>query len=405
MEIRDGGLGRIEWRVNGTVQVADTDGLGAVASSDPDIALRQQRVFLAPGENTVSVVAYNEANLIASDPAEITIVSRQATVAKPTLHVLAAGVNDYFDSRLRLNYAVGDARALVTALQRAGRGIYGEVKVTLLLDEQVSPEGLAAAFETIGGEARPQDAFVLFLAGHGVTHDGRYHFLPWDFQYLGDEELAETAVNQLQLQDWLARIPAQKSLVLLDTCESGSMTKGHVTRGLEEQAAITRLSRAMGRTTMTASTDTTPALEGYREHGLFTYVLLDAMARADQDGDNTVEITELIGYVDGRLPELSEAEFGYRQVPQAKFQGSDFALGSPVAVLPDAEDPIPRTPTHVAVAVADILETVGDASSAMETVPPGTTLRVVQTIGTWSLVAADGVRLGWVETAKLLKLR
>ena len=62
-------------------------------------------------------------------------------------------------------------------------------------------------------------------------------------------------------------------------------------------------------------------------------------------------------------------------------------------------------PTHVAITMADIVGFVGDASSAMETVPPGTTLRVVESSGAWSLVAADGVRLGWVETAKLLELR
>ena len=405
MEVRDGGLGRIEWRVNGTVQGADSRGLGAIASAGADTTRRERRVFLAPGENTVSVVAYNEANLIASEPAEITVTSRQAAVPKPTLHVLAVAVNDYFDSRLRLNYAVSDARALGTALQRAGRAVYGEVKVTYLLDAEVTPEGLSAAFEAVGLEARPEDAFVLFLAGHGKTHRGRYHFLPRDFRHLGDEELAATAVSQDQLQAWLALVPAQKSLVLLDTCESGSMTKGLATRGFEEQAAIRRLSRAMGRTTMTASTDTAPALEGYRGHGLFTYALLEAMALADRDGDGAIEITELIGYVDGRLPALSEASFGFRQVPQANFQGSVFALGSPVTVLPEAEDLIPRAPTHVAIAVADILAVAGDAGSVIETATPGMTLRVVESDGAWSLVAADGVRLGWVETAKLLEMQ
>lgn len=41
----------------------------------------------------------------------------------------------------------------------------------------------------------------------------------------------------------------------------------------------------------------------------------------------------------------------------------------------------------------------------METIVPGMTLRVVESDGAWSLVAADGVRLGWVETAKLARLQ
>ena len=213
------------------------------------------------------------------------LTSTQATPSRPSLHVLAAGVNDYFDSRLALSYAVPDARALGAALTKAGRGLYEAVNVTYLLDEDVSAEGMAAAFDRLGETVRPHDVFVFFLAGHGKTHDGRYYFLPRDFRYRGEDALKDTAISQGQLQGWMAQVPAQKSVLLFDTCESGSLTEEAVTRGLEAQAAIERLARAVGRTTVTASTDTAPALEGYRGHGLFTYTLLEAFAMADHDAD------------------------------------------------------------------------------------------------------------------------
>ena len=143
----------------------------------------RKRLFLVPGENVVSVTAYNSANLIASDPVSITITSRQGAASRPKLHVLAVGVDDYFDSRLKLNYAVSDARALGTALKKAGRDLYDAVEVTYVLDEAVSVEGLGRAFEGLGREVRPRDVFVFFLAGHGRTLDGRYYFLPRDFRY------------------------------------------------------------------------------------------------------------------------------------------------------------------------------------------------------------------------------
>ncbi|MEE8292285.1 MAG: hypothetical protein V3R80_12445 [Candidatus Tectomicrobia bacterium] len=37
--------------------------------------------------------------------------------------------------------------------------------------------------------------------------------------------IRQSAITQDHLQDWLARIPARKSLVLLDTCESGSFVR------------------------------------------------------------------------------------------------------------------------------------------------------------------------------------
>ena len=403
VETRDGGLGRIEWRVNGTVQGADSRGLGAaVAAAEPGTTRVEKRVFLAPGENVVSVVLYNKANLIASEPEEIVLTSTQATPSRPSLHVLAAGVNDYFDSRLALSYAVPDARALGAALTKAGRGLYEAVNVTYLLDEDVSAEGMAAAFDRLGETVRPHDVFVFFLAGHGKTHDGRYYFLPRDFRYRGEDALKESAISQGQLQGWMAQVPAQKSVLLFDTCESGSLTEEAVTRGLEAQAAIERLARAVGRTTVTASTDTAPALEGYRGHGLFTYTLLEAFAVADYDTDGLLEVNELIGHVDERLPALSEAVFGFRQVPQYSSRGSVFALGRSVAVLSETEEVIPRTPTHVVIAEADVLERSADADSVLETLGAGVRVRVVESADGWSLVAADGVKLGWLPASKLL---
>ena len=405
IEERDGGLGRVEWQVNGTTQGVESRGLARKEVAQAKTTGIRKRVLLVPGTNVISAVVYNEANLVASDPVAITITSTQAAVSRPKLHVLAAGVNDYYDSRLQLNYAASDARALGAALKKAGRELYEAVNVTYLLDDEVSVQGMAAAFAKLGEEVRPHDVFVLFLAGHGKTHDGRYYFLPRDFRYRGFDDLKNTAISQGQLQGWTAQISAQKSVLLLDTCESGSLTREAVTRGLAEQAAIERLSRAVGRTILTASTDTAPALEGYRQHGLFTYTLLEAFAVADYDRDGQIEINEIIGYVDDRLPTLSEASFGYRQVPQYRSQGSIFALGKPVSILSETDEVIPRTSTHVVISEAEILQSPNDRESILETAVPGVRVRVVERSDGWGLVAADGVRLGWVEMSRLLEFQ
>ena len=248
IEVRSGGVGRVEWRVNGIVQGAESRGLSRPAAQSREAARLQKRLFLVPGENAVSVAVYNEANLIASDPVEVVVTSTWTEVPRPRLHVLAAGVNDYFDSHLALNYATSDARAIGQALKRAGHGLYDSVEVTYLLDQEVSAQGLASAFDKLGREVRPQDVFVFFLAGHGKTVDGRYYFLPRDFRFRDIEDLTQTSISQDQLQSWVAQVSAQKSVLLLDTCESGSLTMEAVPRGLERKTAIDRLSRAVGRT-------------------------------------------------------------------------------------------------------------------------------------------------------------
>jgi hypothetical protein len=63
--------------------------------------------------------------------------------------------------------------------------------------------------------------------------------------------------------------------------------------------------------------DDQPALEGYRGHGVFTYALLDALARGDRNGNGLIEVTELIEHVDGLVPEITLKTWGTRQVPRS----------------------------------------------------------------------------------------
>jgi uncharacterized caspase-like protein len=133
-------------------------------------------------------------------------------------------VNRYRDRALWLNYAVPDAQAWAAALRLVAAPLFSDPIVTMLLDEQVTLHSLEAAFTQAIARIKPQDVFVLYIAGHGVTRDGRYYFLPQDFRYDGDASVQQGTINQDHLQHWLARVPARKSLVLIDTCESGSVT-------------------------------------------------------------------------------------------------------------------------------------------------------------------------------------
>ena len=106
------------------------------------------------------------------------------------------------------------------------------------------------------------------------------------------------AIGQDRLQAWFARILAKKAVLMFDTCEAGSLTERAKTRGgLEQKTALGRLIQATGRATLTASTATQEAYEGHGGHGVFTFALLDALARADTNGNGLVELAELIQHV------------------------------------------------------------------------------------------------------------
>ena len=151
-----------------------------------------------------------------------------AARAPARLYVLAVGLNDYADAELKLAYAVPDASALAEALGKAGKGLYEDVEVTLVQDGGVNRERLAAAFTALAGKVRPTDVFAFFIAGHGKTVDGRYYFIPRDFRRAGElitrGDVQAQGIAQEEWQAWFAGIPAKKSVLIFDTCESGTLT-------------------------------------------------------------------------------------------------------------------------------------------------------------------------------------
>lgn len=235
---------------------------------------------------------------------------------------------------------------------------------------------------------------------------GEYHFIPADFSFSGEDPIRRGGIAQARWQEWMARIRARKSVMIYDTCESGSAA---TTRGLEaalsQSAAVERLTRATGRTILSASTDDAPALEGYQGHGVLTYALLSALQAGDANGNDTIEVTELAAFIDEKVPELSQTAFGYRQVPQMSIKGSDFALGAPKTALEGAPERFPTTLTHVVAGGTGVLDAPGGA--ALRTIDAGAFFGVfvIEEREGYARVAKDGSELGWVPVASLGRLQ
>jgi len=249
--------------------------------------------------------------------------------------VLSVGINQYRDKALRLQYAVPDAQAISAVLSEVTPPLFQRVDLTTLYNDQATLPGMEAAFAQIAARTTSDDVFVLYIAGHGMTVDGHYYFLPHEFRYTNDESPQQGAISQDLLQGWLASMPARKSLILVDTCQSGSFTHAVAAlrgtmRGMAEKTAIAKLTRAIGRAMITAATETQAALEGYQGHGVFTYIVLEAMREADQlfgNRDGMTGIFELAAYVDDHVPTLTQRVFGFEQFPQVFMKGQDFPIG------------------------------------------------------------------------------
>ncbi len=320
---RGKGVGRIEWRVNGiTSRVTHGN-----RSDNPRQEASVELAFEA-GENTIEVVAYDAANLIASAPARATLsYQRPPGVAepKPRLHLLAIGINDYTDQGWlppgkpdRVGYtplklAVKDVTALADDFRSAGTGVCQEVCVTEVLDADATRDNLERIVDKLATEVHPRDTFVLYVAAHGASENGRFYIVPRDFQS-GAGALARSAIGQERLQDWFAnRLRARRALILLDTCESGALIAGFQRSRIDDaasEAGVGRLHEATGRPVLTAAAIGQAAKEGVKDrngerHGVFNVALIDALRNADRNGNGNIELSEIVAHVQEVVPRLA----------------------------------------------------------------------------------------------------
>lgn len=322
-----GGIGNVSIVLNGkTIRLSE-----GVESSNGEQKIFRHTVTLQNGQNKIEAFAMNSAGMIESRRASAD-VNWQGKTSKPNLYVLTVAVNKYRDKDLWLNYCVPDAASIEESFKKQQSGLYQNVCVYSLKDAEVTKEGLEQKFKELSSIVTADDVFVFFVSGHGTTYDdGDYYFIPVNFRYTNKTDIPLNAISKSDLTKNLSLIKAGKTLMMLDTCNSGAFFADSNKRGMGDKGIFERLSRATGHAILAAASDSQSAMEGYNGHGVFTYVLLDGLAgNADSDGDGFVTLTELSSYVENQVPELSYEKWGYEQVPQKELRRQDFPIAETV---------------------------------------------------------------------------
>ncbi|TAN53867.1 MAG: hypothetical protein EPN21_00190 [Methylococcaceae bacterium] len=313
----------LRYRLDGKDELQGRDaGLPGIGR---DVVSRRFR--LPEGEHRLEITAGN-ARGVASEPLQVELAVRPRS-AQPALRVLAVGIQDYRDHALAqgVKFAAADAAGIAARFQSQGAKLYSRVAVHTLRDGEASGAAIRQAMAEAAAQTGPDDVFVLYLAGHGLAEDDEYHFVPWDARYTNRDELLQHSLNEASLRDMLAAIPAHKTLVMLDSCDSGAFIT-HQGRGpLGEKSAIDRLARLSGRAILAAASDKNMALEGENGHGAFTYALLEGLSgKANRDNSDSIDVGELADYVQDRLPELTKQKWGYEQFPLHELNGASFPV-------------------------------------------------------------------------------
>ncbi len=287
----------------------------------------QHELELVEGVNVIQISATSEGNI---ESAKKKMDLRFGGDLKSTLYLFAVGINKYRNTELNLNYASADAKGFVELIRGHSEELFDRVEVVSMYDQEATRDNILKRLDELAEKIRPQDVLFFFYAGHGSMVDNNFYFIPTENTRLyNDEKLNKTGIYAGELQEKLKSIAALKQVVIIDACQSGGGVEILAQRGATEEKALAQLSRSAGIHVLAAAGSEQFATE-FAElgHGLFTYVLLEALS-GKADGapkDGKVTIYELKSYLDDQVPEFSQKYKGKMQFPHTFSRGQDFPI-------------------------------------------------------------------------------
>ena len=283
-------------------------------------------VQVVSGMNEIKATAFDGKGEIESRQERIRFRATEVAEEEPKLHLLAVGIEAY-QGIAPLKYSKDDAEAFSQRIQSKQ---FEPGKRIILTDANASREALFAAFDEIANEAKPEDAFIFYFAGHGVGGDKSFYFLPQDADVTSDSALQSSSISSRDLAERLTQVPATRQLVILDACHSGAFAaalRGEAgsPAGLQHVWSAHYLSRMAGTFMLAASASDESAAEVEElGHGVLTYVLLQSLEEAEGDEEMTVNL--LLSLVTRGVRRLAKKFEGVDQNVVQFSSGQDFSL-------------------------------------------------------------------------------
>jgi hypothetical protein len=277
--------------------------------------------LLLPGKpNVCEIRVHNAAGYLVSRDLPSIYHAPAASYEPPRLWAIVAGISAYRGDELKLRFAADDAEKVATALQIGGEQLFGPDHVHVqLLTAPASPGGRAVlatrrnlerAFEAAQA-ARSTDVLVVFLAGHGTSHDGDYYYYTHDAVSgeLDDPGVRnQIALSSEELTALFKRVAATKQVLILDTCAAGVLIErwGHARALPSSQIrALERMKDRTGLYILAGSTADKRAYESSKyNQGILTYSLLFGLS-GPALLDEEIDVAHLLNHAVEQVPRLA----------------------------------------------------------------------------------------------------
>jgi WD40 repeat protein len=290
---------------------------------------------LRRGTNVLTVQAYNRAEVRHQAEARVEYTKPEAP---GNLYALVIGIGNYQKSNSGLSdlSAGKDALAVGDVLGKQKK-LFSNVNVVTLRDEKASRDRILGEMSRLAKEVKPDDTFILFLAGHGASgreinteatkrvesgksRGATVKIAPHLFVFCTPEFDIEKALASGLPSEELYREVRRlncRTLVLLDACHSGTIVEDPVRQLTPEGVGPVILSACEPREPAAEDRTLGRIYTQDRADGLFTIALILALERefprADANGDRVLTAAELNDYLRRRVPALLKNRVGEGQ--------------------------------------------------------------------------------------------
>jgi len=335
---------------NGKIVTLTTRNL-IVADNEGRSQTKKYQLALLPGINNVRAIALNTQRTESSadeivvtysiaannTPVVVKPVNNNAAVVATinkdaTLHLIVVGINEYQNKSMSLNYAMADATSFKEELEKDAKTIIANIKTYFVTNSTADKSGITNAFKEVQQNAKAQDVFIFYYAGHGVIgKDKEFYLVPTDVSDLKNvqTELEQKGIASKLLQQYAIDIQAQKQLFILDACQSAGAFEKLLSNDGDQQKSLAVVARSTGTHWMAASGAMQYANEfSSLGHGVFTYVLLQAL-KGEAASNKMITVNGLKSFLQTQVPLLMKKYNGAAQYPASYGVGNDF----PVEVL------------------------------------------------------------------------
>ena len=310
---------------------------GDVLKGQSSVKLDEE-ITVAAGTNRLTAYAFNKENVKSKD-AQLSILGADSLRRSGTAYIIAVGLNVYENQQYNLKYAVADAQSFSEELRQklTESSRFGRVEIVPLINENATKANMILALKRLAGadekipagvpaldrlrRAAPEDAVIIYFAGHGTAQDQRFYLIPHDLGYRGDRTkldepglrtILSRSISDVELEQAVERLDAGHYLLFIDACNSGqALESEEKRRGPMNSKGLAQLAYEKGMYVLTASQSYQAAIEAAKlGHGLLTYALVEEGLKTEiadtEPKDGMLSAREWLDFATERVPQIQK---------------------------------------------------------------------------------------------------